>query len=188
MAFKEIADLETEKTIALGGLNKKTGKPNPKQIEGFYLGSKEVTSKLSKTGLAWLHVFQTDTGKTGVWGKTNLDFKMKQAVPGTMTRVTQTGTKPSDKGNPMYLYSVLQDKDNVLEDFTPITQDSGGGEEGEAEGYDSGAGYDEVEAEEEQPVDETEYKAPVRAARPATTSSPAQQKRIQDALRSKRPA
>jgi len=114
MAFKTVSALDADTTISLGGMNKKTGKKNPTQVEGYYLGKKEVDSPKAKTGKAYLYIFQTSAGNVGVWGKTNLDRKMSQAVVGQMTRVSQSGTQETKNG-PMYLYSVTQDDENTIE-------------------------------------------------------------------------
>ncbi len=114
MAFKEVLDLDCETTTALGGINKKTGRPNPKQIEGYYLGVKKTESKKSKNGVANLYIFQTQAGNTGVWGKTDLDRKMSSVVAGSMVRVTQNGSVPTPNGD-MYKYKVEIDTANTIE-------------------------------------------------------------------------
>lgn len=121
MAFETIIDLDTDETVALGGVNKKTGKPNPSKIEGYYIGSKTVASPKSKDGTCKLHVFQTATGNVGVWGKTDLDRKMLTVSPGLATRVEFTGMQET-KNNPMYKYKVQVDKFNRIE--VPGTGDS----------------------------------------------------------------
>lgn len=117
MAFKEIQSLDAETTISLGGFNKKTRQDNPTQITGYYLGSKTVPSQKSKTGKAYIHIFQTADGNVGVWGKTDLDRKMSALTEkvGVMVRVTQSGTKPTKGGNDMYIFRVEVDADNTIE-------------------------------------------------------------------------
>lgn len=114
MAFEAVPDLNCTKTYALGGIDKKTRKPNPKQVEGFYLGFREVNSPKSKTGLAKLHIFQTRTGNHGVWGKTNLDQQLSTSLVGFMVRATFKGMMET-KNNPMYTYLVEVDKDNTID-------------------------------------------------------------------------
>jgi len=117
MAFKEVQTLDAETTISLGGFNKKTRQDNPTQVEGYYLGSKTVPSQKSKTGKAYIHVFQTADGNVGVWGKTDLDRKMTALSDklGVMVRVTQKGTKPTKGGNDMYMFRVEVDLENTIE-------------------------------------------------------------------------
>lgn len=116
MAFKEVNSLDADTTISLGGTNKKTGKANPTKVEGYYLGSRTVPSPMSKTGTAFVHVFQTASGNTGVWGKTDLDRKMQAATPGAMTRVTQNGLAPAKPGKQaMYKFKVEIDEENTIE-------------------------------------------------------------------------
>jgi hypothetical protein len=114
MAFTEIADLDCTVAYALGGKDKKTGKANPTQVEGYYIGTRQVESGKSKTGFAALHVFQTAKGNVGIWGKTNLDAKMRSVKPGTMTLVKFVGMQET-KNNPMYKYSVAVDQYNMID-------------------------------------------------------------------------
>ena len=115
MAFKEVQSLDAGTTIALGGINKKTGKANPKSVEGFYLGARTVESKMSRSGECSIHFFQTENGNIGVWGKTDLDRKLKNVVPGTMVRASFTGTQPVPGKQDMYKYRVEIDESNTIE-------------------------------------------------------------------------
>lgn len=116
MAFKTVASLDCDKAISLGGMNKKENKKNPTSIEGYYLGFKEVESPMSKTGKAKLHIFQTPSGNTGVWGKTKLDSALMQVTPGAMVRATYTGQgKPSKGRQGAYLFTVEVDDENTIE-------------------------------------------------------------------------
>jgi hypothetical protein len=116
MAFQDVASLETETTVNVGGLNKKTGKPNPKSIEGYFIGTKGgIPNKFNPDKPNCIHVLQTPNGNVGVWGKTNMDQKMKAVTPGQLIRISFTGTKPSNKGNDMLLFKVEVDKDNTIE-------------------------------------------------------------------------
>jgi len=144
MAFKELADLDCEVTTALGGLNKRTNKPNPTSIEGYYIGSRKVPSKKSSTGFANIYVFQTAEGNVGVWGKTNLDSKMSNVTPGHLTRVTYVGMQET-KNNPMYKYKVEVDSENTIE---VAAANSGASDEGDDESY---SGYDSDDEEEPEP-------------------------------------
>ena len=114
MGFKDVLDLDADVTVALGGRDKKTGKPNPTKVEGYYLGAKKVESKLARSGYSFIHIFQTPKGNIGVWGKTDLDRKMGNVTPGVMVRVTHTGTTPTPRGE-MHKYRVEFDADNSIE-------------------------------------------------------------------------
>lgn len=118
MAFEEVQSLDCDVTTALGGSNRKTGKTNPTKIEGYYLGTRSVDSPKSKTGKANLHIFQTAKGNVGVWGKTDLDGKMRSAILGAMTRATFTGMRASKNGE-MYVYKVEIDKSNAISVAAP---------------------------------------------------------------------
>jgi hypothetical protein len=183
MAFKPILELDCSTTVSLGGRNKQTGKPNPTSIEGYFVGSKQTPSKMSASGFAMLHIFQTEKGNVGLWGKTDLDRKMKSVAPGVMTRVTQAGTVPTPRGN-MYKYSVEVDSDNSIEVSAP--------EAPEAEAYDDGEAFPSASSLDDESYDASEDEAPldevpppVRAARPAKAASApdaARQARVQALL------
>ncbi len=123
MAFKTVLELDADVTISLGGVNKKSGKKNPSQVEGYYLGSKTVASKKAKSGECSIYILQTAQGNVGVWGKTNLDQKMRSAPVGAMLRLTHTGFQSTPNGE-MYKYSVEVDADNSIEvpDVAPQKQ------------------------------------------------------------------
>lgn len=114
MGFKELTSLDADVVIALGGKNRETGKKNPTEAEGYYLGSRKVESKKSKSGFSYIHFLQTVAGNLGVWGKTDLDRKIAQVTPGTMVRITQTGMTPTPNGD-MYKYKVEQDTESTIE-------------------------------------------------------------------------
>ena len=182
MAFETLADLDCDTSYALGGVDKKTGKANPTKVEGYYVGSRQVASPKSKTGFAALHVFQTAKGNVGIWGKTNLDTKMKSVTPGVMTRVTFTGMVPT-KNNPMYAYKVELDKSNTIDVSAPADDEK----------YDAGstdsAGYNETAYEDESDIDQDEPALdevpPARAAAPrqaAAAPDAARQAKVQALL------
>jgi hypothetical protein len=114
MAFKEVNDLNPDTTISLGGVNKKTNKPNPKQVEGYYLGSRKVEDRKKKSGYSYIYVLQTPKGNLGVWGKTDLDRKMEAVTPGVMIRITQSGMAATPNGE-MYKFKVEFDESNTIE-------------------------------------------------------------------------
>lgn len=114
MAYKEVISLDAEVTVSLGGINRKTGKKNPTQVEGYYLGSRTVEDRKNKNGLSYIYYFLTANGNVGVWGKTDLNKKMTSASTGAMTRVTCTGQRETPNG-PMYVYKLEVDKDNTMD-------------------------------------------------------------------------
>lgn len=114
MAYKEIVSLDADVTIAIGGVNRKTNKKNPTQVEGFFLGTRQVESKKAKSGFAAIHFFQTANGTLGVWGKTDMDRKLATATPGAMTLVKFEKMQATPNGE-MYKYSVAQDDSNTIE-------------------------------------------------------------------------
>lgn len=124
MGFKEVSSLDADNAVALGGVNKKTGKKNPTSVEGYYLGKREVESKRGKSNL---HFLQTPKGNLGLWGKTDLDRKLAGVNPGTMIRATHVGMQATPNGE-MYKYKVEVDSDNTIE-VTMTTSDLSGSAE-----------------------------------------------------------
>lgn len=114
MALKEIVTLDAEVTIALGGLNTKTKKKNPEHAEGYYLGSRSVSSPRSKTGFALIHFLLTPKGKLGIWGKTDLDKKLARVKPGSRTVIDFSGMISMPNGS-MYTFRVSSDDDDTVE-------------------------------------------------------------------------
>ena len=194
MGFKEIADLDCEKTTALGGVDKKSGKTNPTTITGYYIGTRDVASPKSKGGVAKLHVFQTKNGNVGVWGKTNLDQKMLGVQPGVLTKVDFTGMVQT-KNNPMYKYRVACDESQQIEVNTAApeaAEDEAGANAGAEDFSNDAAGYDDPEEaglEDEEPA--ADEITPPRSAPPkskAAAPSPERRAAVQNLLngRSKR--
>src|ERR1700749_4858405 len=140
MAFKEINDLSCDVTISLGGSNRKTGKVNPTKIEGYYLGARTVADNKKKSGVSYIYAFQTPKGNVGVWGKTDLDNKMKSAPLGAMLRVTQNGM-PNTPNGEMYVYKVEVDAANTIQVDAAAPSTS---EEDSSDSYDASA-YDDLE-------------------------------------------
>lgn len=152
MAYKEVADLNPDNTISLGGTNRKTNKKNPTEVEGYYLGSRTVEDKKKKNGVSYIHVFQTPKGTIGVWGKTDMDRKILTLTAGVMTKVTFDRMVNTPNGE-MYKYKVATDDDNTTEvggagnaaqSFSSAGEDAGGEEE-------EGSVYDPEEEVEEAP-------------------------------------
>lgn len=155
MAFKEVNDLSTDTTISLGGTNRKTGKTNPKSIEGYYLGKREVQDNKKKSGISYIYIFQTPKGNVGVWGKTDLDRKMSGVTPGTMVRASHVGMTQTPNGE-MYKYRVEFDEENTIE--VSAENSSGnleGGNTGDGFSQGSAEGFDEGVEQEYTAVQET---------------------------------
>lgn len=156
MAFQDVTDLSCETVVSIGGVNKKSKRANPTSIEGFYIGSRDVESKLSPTGMSKLHIFQTPTGNTGVWGKTDLDNKLKTVAPGVLTRVTFTHKVPSKYGE-MYKYRVQVDLNNVVDVSSALASTDMGATEAD---YSEEADATSEGEYEEAPMDEVQLNAP----------------------------
>lgn len=199
MAFKQVASLDADVSYALGGINKKTGKPNPTKVEGYYLGTRQVESKMSKTGFANIHFIQTSKGNVGIWGKTDLDRKIKQVTLGYMVRITQSGMQTIPGKKPMYKYVVESDDENTIEVAAPeassleasnedVNSDfdgqgaAGYEEESDTQGYGDEAFDDTDPGEEEQLADEVPPARATRPARPAATPDAARQAKVKELL------
>ena len=111
MAFKTLASLDADVSVAIGKTDKKTGKKGPNSAEGYYLGSRKVNTK---KGEATLHFLQIPEGNLGVWGTTDMNRKLSMVRPGTMVRITFSGMKETPKGD-MFTYKVEVDVDNTIE-------------------------------------------------------------------------
>ena len=177
MGFTEVQDLGCDVAITLGGINKKTNKKNPTQIEGYFLGSRDIASKFSKTGFAKMHVLQTPDGNVGVYGKTDLDRKMLSVAPGVCVRVTQSGSVPTNKGNDMLKFKVEVDAENTI-DVNLVTayanaEQPDDSEETDLDSHDSA-------------LDETPAARTVAPARPAPTPSSERQAKVQALLNGRR--
>lgn len=182
--WEDVPSLETDVTVSLGGMNKKTGKPNPTKIEGYYLGTKEIVSKKSKTGFDYLHVFQTAKGNVGVWGKTHLNRQMKDVAVGVMTQATFVKMKPTPNGD-MYEYKVRLDRSNTISVAAPSNSSIEASEpEADAGSYetyaeeDTGA-EDESLFAEEAVEDEMPAPMPKKPTKPAATPSAERVARMQ---------
>lgn len=160
MGFKEVNAVDSSVSISLGGINRTTGKPNPTQIEGYYLGVKAIPSLMAKSGSTNLYILQTPKGNVGVWGKTDLDRKMLgvDAEAGYMIRISYTGTKPIPGKNSMHTFKVEVDESNTLN----------------AEEFNAATAADDSGFEDDVPTnfDEVEPEYPV-AAQAAATTNPA---------------
>jgi len=114
MGFKKKIELRTDQTMQLGGNNSKTGKANPTQVEGYYLGAKDIESDF---GVGKLHYFQTAEGTVGVWGKTHMNILLTTDHLGQMVRVSFVGMRaPFKKGRrPSYQYELEYDAENTID-------------------------------------------------------------------------
>lgn len=112
MAYEKMADLGTDTVSALGGTNSKTGKPNPSQVEGYYLGARSV---VTSTGASVIHVFQTPKGNEGVWGTKKLNDNLTRTVVGKMVLVKYKGKIKITGGKTQHTYEFFIDKSNAIE-------------------------------------------------------------------------
>lgn len=169
MAFKTLVSLDTDKVIGIDGkIDKKTRVKNPTSIEGYFLGSKKIDSPKDKRGFSYIHIFQTPEGNTGVWGKTDLDYKMKQVTAGTMVRASFDRMLATKNGD-MYKFRVQVDEDNTVDV-------SGLSEGNQGVSADNASEVEDYEAEEVD--DEDTYTPPVEVARAATQASNAKVKEL----------
>lgn len=188
MGFKEVTSLDTDTTVALGGLNKKTGKPNPSKLEGYFLGTKVVESKMSRDGTAKIHIVQTASGNVGVWGKTDMDRKMAGVTPGVMIRISFTGKQKIPGKNDMYKYKVELDTDNTIEvsgeENSLISNNEAEDDVPELNFSNDSTdeGYEDTFAEEEEAEDEVQYRAPVAPKKAAATPDAARQAKVKELL------
>lgn len=113
MAYEKLNDV---KSITLGGVDKKSGKQNPTQLEGFYIRKEEKPNKFNPGKPQAFYVFETKEGPVGLFGKAGIDREMKKANLGVMTKVVDTGKLlDTGKGNPMRVFEVYQDSTNTID-------------------------------------------------------------------------
>lgn len=113
MAYEKLADLSTDTVYKIGGVDSKTGKPNPIEIEGYYLGSRTVPN--NNGGTSAIHVFQTPKGNIGAWGTADLNSKLGSVALGTQTLVEYKGKRKLTGGKTKHMYDVSVDKNNTVD-------------------------------------------------------------------------
>lgn len=114
MAYEEFNDVPG---VKLGGFNKKANKPNPTEIEGYYLRKETRPDRFNPESPQDFYVFLTSDGEKGVYGKSaGIKTAMKKAVVGVMTKLVATDeTLDTGKGNPMKVFKIYGDRDNTIE-------------------------------------------------------------------------
>lgn len=182
MAYDELGQI---KSIQLGGVNTKTGKKNPTQLEGYYIGYEKRPNKFNPDKPKNFYKFQTAEGDVGIYASAGLDKVLESATLGVMTKIVATGeTLDVGKGNPMKIFKAYQDKSNSIEVAqrqdaeTPVTSDS---DDSYVETAEAEAAFEEDESE----------PAPVVSARPVpprtvpASINTSQQAKIQALLKSR---
>lgn len=160
MGYEKMTDMSTDTVTALGGMNSKSNKSNPTQIEGYYLGSRNVATA---NGPSAIHVFQTAKGNEGVWGTSKLNNNLTKAVIGKKVKVVYKGKIKITGGKTQHTYEFFVDKTDVIEvDVLPEGQETL-----EAEEYSTDDSTDTPEEDEETAAAEllaaAECKAKVQA-------------------------
>lgn len=114
MAYETKASLNADVTVVLGGKDKKTGKTNPTSIEGYFLGNRITPDKGLGEGV--LHIFQTENGNVGVWGKTSSKALLTDNHVGQMCLLSFTGmSTPKPGRQAAYQYKLQFDKGNTID-------------------------------------------------------------------------
>lgn len=113
--FEEVTSLDADTTVTIGGVDKKTGKNNPAEIEGYYLGAKQVPSTMSKSGFTPLHILLTSDGNVGVWGKSSLNRLLANVTAGQYVAIEFAGMKKIKNFPPMYNYRVGVRKGDTID-------------------------------------------------------------------------
>ncbi len=111
MAYEKLQDLSTDRVFKLGGTDKDEN-PYPKQIEGYYLGSKTFQGT---EGPSTIHVFQTPKGNDGIWGSKTLNDSLTSKVVGMMVLVVHKGKKKLSGKKTQHMYDISVDKENTIE-------------------------------------------------------------------------
>lgn len=79
------------------------------KIHGFYVGKKVNVGKFNATIYT---ILGEDDKKQDVWGSTVIDAAFESIKMGAEVEIEFTGTKPSDKGNPVKLFEVSADNEH----------------------------------------------------------------------------
>lgn len=168
MAYEEISDV---KVVVLGGTDKKTGKPNPIQIEGYLVRVEQRKNKFHPDVPQNFYVFKTKEGERGVYAKAGINSALKNAKFNVMTMLIATDeTLDTGKGNPMKVFKAKQDPKNTYE---------GSAESAYSDQEDTS---DDDLFEESTPMDEAPTARPNPPARAAQAPSAERQKRVQDLI------
>ncbi len=110
MAYKTKFNGTADTAIQLGDKNN----PVKASIEGHFLGTKNTPD--TGYGPGKLHIFQTQEGNVGVWGKTNSNRLLTADHVGQLVTLTFTGMGPKSKGkNPAYQYELKYDEENTID-------------------------------------------------------------------------
>lgn len=108
--------------LTIGGVNEETGEKNPTSLEGFYGGSRTITTS---NGEATVHDFRTSKGVETVWGKSDLNNKLSDENVGEFVTIKYQG-KEATKFGKKYIYAVTADAENVMSLPTGETNSTGG--------------------------------------------------------------
>lgn len=131
-------------------------------LKGHYQGSKPEEGKYGPTVK---HLFKTTSGLKVVFGNKQLVDRLPLEKLGVYMEITFTGTQPGKKGNPMKLFQIAVDDDNIAE---VVTEDSYGPFDDSANDFD---GENDAEVEAIAP-------APVAPTRPAARPTAANQAKV----------
>lgn len=176
MAYEEVQDFTPSTTINVGGDDRKTGKKNPLELEGYYVGQETLTG--GKFGPSTRYLFKTPKGVVGVWKRGNMGRLFDKVALGTMVTVLFTGMVEKPGKNPSYGYKMKQDSTNTIKIDAGLGRgkfDNGTPDETQ-DSYDTGNDAD------EELDNDYEEETPVRAAPPKSAS----QARVQELLNKKR--
>lgn len=110
MNRKEVVRVEADTLVTLGKINKVTGKPYLKQLEGYLIGHTALTGLHIKDAVVWF--IKTNKGNVGLYGRIDLNRKLQLVTAGTYVRITSIGL--NEQGT-IYLYKVEYDSANTIE-------------------------------------------------------------------------
>lgn len=170
MAYEKVGDVPF---VALGGINKLTGQPNPKSIEGYFVRVEQRPNAFKKGDPQNFYIFLTKEGEVGVYDKGYMRGEMKNAKIGLMTLLTHTGIGKAAPGkNAPNLYEVKQDPSLILDESTAS--------------YSSIIQDEPYEDDESEPLDEVVAVAPQAPTKIPTLPSADRQAKLQAMLKTRR--
>ena len=154
MAFKDYSCPRPTRWVTIGGSDK-AGKPNPTSLKGRYLGKTVGPNKFDTTKTSTTVILDTPQGITGINANTDMARKFSEsesqfvkeenrAAIGALCSVEFMGTRDTQKGNPMKVFKVLFDPEDVVEtEGLPVAENTTYADDEDNEDnetYDSGDG------------------------------------------------
>lgn len=141
-----------------------------KSLTGIYMGSSDFKGKFAPTKK---HIFKTESGIKVVFGQSHLIQLLADEQPGILVCITYVKDKPSQKGNPMKVYTLdIDDEFRADEDEIAEAVDAANSDEQD----------DEPEEDEEELAADEVKTEPVKTRPAAKAPTKSSTSRVQELL------